>query len=53
MTSLVDSRKLYQESLSMLKELFQETWCEDDLLAVLEEFDGDLETVISRISEGI
>jgi hypothetical protein len=52
MTSLVDSKKLHKEELSTLKELFQDSWSEDDLLAVIEEFNGDLDLIVSRITEG-
>jgi hypothetical protein len=41
----------YTEQLQTLRELFSD-WHKDDLVAVLEEFNGDLETIVSRISEG-
>jgi hypothetical protein len=42
----------YASQLAMLRELFSATWNDDDLVAVLTELGGDLETTIARISEG-
>ena len=50
-TSLAASKREYQAHLRTLKELFSD-WSEDDLLAVLEEFTGDVDLIISRIAEG-
>lgn len=42
----------YNAQLVSLRELFSETWNDEDLLSVLQEVQGDLEIAISRISEG-
>ena len=41
----------YSSQLVVLKELFSD-WTQDDLIFALSESDGDLDTTISRISEG-
>lgn len=42
------------ESLKILKQLFSEQqWTDDDLVSVLMEVNGDLDTAIGRISEGM
>ncbi len=42
----------YHIQLASLRELFSALWNDDDLVAVLQEVNGDLETAIARISEG-
>ena len=42
----------YSEPLIKLKELFPD-WTDDDLVFALQETDGDLESTVERISEGI
>lgn len=41
-----------QDALSTLKQLFSDTWGEDDLRSVLDEVNNDLDIAIARISEG-
>jgi hypothetical protein len=50
-SSLGDTKKLYRDSLSQLCDIFPD-WAEDDLVAALTELGGDVELVVSRISEG-
>ncbi|KAI8821619.1 uncharacterized protein EV422DRAFT_614836 [Fimicolochytrium jonesii] len=45
-------KKAYPQELSSLKQLFGD-WSEADLLALLEETQGDLDVAISRITEGV
>ena len=45
------NRQVADSGVQMLKELFPQ-WTIDDLKVILAEHNGDLETVISRISEG-
>jgi hypothetical protein len=49
---LGEMKKQYKSQLPMLKELFSD-WNDVDLLFALHETDGDLESTIDRISEGI
>lgn len=44
-------KKKHSSSLSTIKELFPD-WTDEDLIFALEDGDGDLETVIERITEG-
>ena len=50
-SSLVDIKQLYRDSLSQLCDIFPD-WAEDDLVTALTELGGDVELVVSRISEG-
>lgn len=45
-------KKKYSNSLPTLKELFPD-WTDDDLVFALEDSDGDLESAIERITEGL
>ena len=45
-------KKQYKTQLSTLKELFPD-WTSDDLVFALQETDGDLETTVERITEGV
>jgi hypothetical protein len=47
------SKTPYFSQLQSLRELFSESWNDDDLIAVLQEVNGDLEIAIARISEGV
>jgi hypothetical protein len=49
---LGEMKKQYSSQLPLLKELFSD-WPEVDLLFALQETDGDLESTIERISEGV
>jgi len=49
---LAPLKSQYQSQLHSLRELFSETWNDDDLISVLQEVQGDLEIAIVRISEG-
>ena len=49
---LGELKKKYSSQLSMLKELFP-AWADVDLVLALQESDGDLQTTIERITEGI
>ena len=50
--ALAALKRQYKLQLVSLRELFSLRWNDDDLVAVLEEVGGDLETAITRISEG-
>ena len=45
-------KKKYADTLPMLKELFSD-WSDEDLVFLLEDTDGDLETAVERITEGV
>ena len=45
-------KKQYKSQLSTLKELFPD-WTDEDLVFALQETDGDLQSTIERISEGM
>lgn len=45
-------KKKYMSDLSTLKELFPD-WTDDDLVFALQETDGDLQSTIERITEGV
>lgn len=45
-------KKIYSQQLASLKQLFND-WSEADLLATIEEVQGDLDLAISRIAEGM
>ncbi len=45
-------KKQYMSQLDTLKELFPD-WTDDDLVFALQETDGDLQSTIERITEGI
>ena len=45
-------KKQYKTQLATLKELFPD-WTSDDLVFALQETDGDLETTVERITEGM
>lgn len=49
---LGDLKKKYSSQLSMLKEMFPD-WSDMDLLLGLQDTDGDLQTTIDRIAEGM
>ena len=46
-------KKQFKTQLSTLRMLCSESWSDGDLIAVLEEVNGDVDTAISRISEGM
>ncbi|KAI8924049.1 hypothetical protein BC831DRAFT_467744 [Entophlyctis helioformis] len=45
-------KALYRSQLASLRDIF-DTWSEPDLLAILDETQGDLDVAVSRISEGL
>lgn len=45
-------KKVHSLNLSKLKDVFPD-WTDEDLVSALQETDGNLETTIDRISEGI
>jgi len=45
-------KKMYASKLSTVKEMFPD-WTDEDIVYALQETDGDLESTIERISEGI
>ncbi|KAI3647566.1 hypothetical protein MP228_007787 [Amoeboaphelidium protococcarum] len=49
---MLNLKNKYKSQLHTLRQLFSETWKDDDLIAVLQEVNGDLDTAIGRISEG-
>ncbi|KAG8788662.1 hypothetical protein FRC15_002819 [Serendipita sp. 397] len=50
-TALSKARAQFNEPVAQLQAIFPE-WKEDDLLSLLEEVKGDIETAVARISEG-
>jgi hypothetical protein len=51
--SVVQLKKLYSAQYKTLADMFSPEWSEGDLLATLEEVQGDLEVAINRIMEGV
>lgn len=45
-------KDMYGAQFDQLKDIFSENWSDEDLLAVLQEAHGDLETSVTRIAEG-